>query len=395
MKKTIAIMVAVLFLSCGSYEVWNPVLEDNEHDTCDTLGQHRCNGTQPEVCGIAHWRNSSKSTWNTTADGVTNLTDCAEYGDDYVCELTESILGIITAECKKNGSDNNENTENTIDNETPDNDDNNNDEACTLDKNWMTPDREWAEWSYLRMIGLVTTYNGNDYEAADFIEGNVKVGGITKDLRDGAFQNFQNNIIIADALSYDATNIDLASGTATIDMYDAMWQFSRELIPVLKEEKKNEKDFAAFVWFRHSFIDVDVDFGTGFITEQRMRKNCWVGLAATEERKEFGEIYDIPVGGIFGCFDNNVNGSVGETLKMMFRNKMTGDRNDILSFINTQEDESVLEYGDKGFQFECQCYPEVGLNEYDGNAISCWEYDGPGGPECPLEAEEDGLCGGD
>ncbi|MGI6395505.1 MAG: hypothetical protein ACOX2F_12390 [bacterium] len=321
-----------------------------------------------------------------------------------VALLASLFLIMFMVSCGKKKSDDENSDTNPVndtdiqdvDDETPDTDDGDGDEeTCKLDKNWMTPDSEWAEWGYLRMQGLITTYGGNDYVAADFTEGKMKVGGVTKDFGDGVFQNYQNAIIIADASSYTVENINQSAGTAIINLYDAMWQINKQIIPALKEDNINEVDFAAFVWFRHVYIDVDVNFGTGMIEEQRMRKNCWIGLAATAEYEELGEIYDVPVGGMYGCFEKNVDGSVGETLKMMLRNKMTGDRNDILPFINTKEDETVLEYGDEGFQFECQCYPAEGPNEEGDNDIPCWEYDGPGGTECPLEAEEDGLCGGE
>ncbi|HQB11333.1 MAG TPA: hypothetical protein PLW37_15830, partial [bacterium] len=159
-----------------------------------------------------------------------------------------------------------------------------------------------------------------------------------------------------------------------------------QIISLFKEDEINEVDFAAFVWFRHSFIDVTIQGSS--VTSQRTRKNCWLAIAATEKVEEEGDTYDVPVGGIYGCFDDNVDGSVGETLKMMFKNQMTDDRDDILTFINTGDDGSVLQYGDEEFQFECQCYNEDGASDYDDNEVPCWEYDGPGGAEdCPPEIE--------
>ncbi|HPS31502.1 MAG TPA: hypothetical protein PLZ43_14700, partial [bacterium] len=97
----IMLMTVVLIVSCGDDGNDEKKVVNDGSESCDTSGIYRCNGTQPEVCGIAYWKNSMKLTWNTSVDGNTQLKDCAEYGDDYVCELTESVIGTTIAECKK------------------------------------------------------------------------------------------------------------------------------------------------------------------------------------------------------------------------------------------------------------------------------------------------------
>ncbi|HSW60083.1 MAG TPA: hypothetical protein VLJ60_04755, partial [bacterium] len=265
-------------------------------------------------------------------------------------------------------------------------------DICTLNQDWLAPDSAWAAWGYLRMSGGVGEYQG-DYVEATFTEGKMKIAKGTTDLEYGSYMNYQGTTLLADAVAYEFLNVNQTAGTALIDYYDAMWQFNAQIIPLFKEDGVREVDFASFVWFRHTFIDVNFN-ASGQVTEQRVRKNCWYALGATEEVEEEGETYDVPIGGIYGCFDENVDGSVGETLKMMFRNKMTDDRADILAFINTLEDGTVLEYGDEGFKFECECYTELGATDVAGeNEVACWQYDGPGeGEECPAEVEAAGKC---
>jgi|GEM_PF-3065551 len=281
-------------------------------------------------------------------------------------------------------TDNDSVTETDDDQVVPDED------VCGLPQDWLAPASEWEAWGYLRMSGEIGDYNG-DYVEATFTEGKMKIASGTTDLGLGSFMNYQGTTLLADAVAYEF--ISQTASLATVDYYDAMWQFSSQLVPLFKEDGAREADFAAFVWFRNSFIDLVIQ--NQQITEQRTRKSCWLALAATEEVEEEGETYDVPVGGIYGCFDDNVDGSVGETLKMMFRNKMTDNRDDILTFINTLEDNTVLEYGDEGFRFECECYNENGATATVGeNEVPCWQYDGPGGAEeCPAEVEAAGKCG--
>ncbi|HSW59698.1 MAG TPA: hypothetical protein VLJ60_02810 [bacterium] len=251
--------------------------------------------------------------------------------------------------------------------------------------NWIAPDPDWESWAYLRMTGKIADSEGEHVEAT-FAEGKIKIAKGITDLDKGSFLSQDGLVFSANAVNYEFLNVDEEKGTATVDYYDANWNFSKQLIPVFIEEKINEVDFGAFMTFRNSMIDVNFD-SNGAITDQRLRKNCWLAVAATEEIEEAGETYEIAVGGIYGCFDCASTGSVGETLKMMFRNELTDKREDLLKWINTQQDESALEYGDEGFQFECVCYEESGIDE-----VPCWQYDGPGGAEeCPPEVPE-GKC---
>jgi len=265
---------------------------------------------------------------------------------------------------------------------------------CTLDKEWLSPETDWASWAYLRMTGEIGEYNG-DYVEATYTEGKVKTTAGTTDLEAGSYMNYQNSVLLADAVAYEFLNVNQTAGTGVVDYYDAMWQFNKQLVPIFiedgpNEDGGNEAEFGGFVFFRNTFIDVNFDTN-GYVTEQRVRKNCWLAVAATEEIEEEGETYDVAIGGMYGCFGENVDGSVGETLKMMFKNKMTDDRADLITWINTQADGTVLEFGDEGFVFECECYNEDGASDTVDNSVPCWQYDGPGGAEdCPPEME--GNC---
>jgi len=302
------------------------------------------------------------------------------------CNCTDYPLRDDETVTDENGFYESEN-ENDDEHEVPDEDTTHVDDFGFND--WHAPDPDWKSWSYLRMIGEIADPEG-EYVAAVFAEGKVKITKGVTDLDKGSFLSQDKLILAANACDYKFLNLDEENGTATVNYYDANWNFSKQLIPVLIEEGFNEVDFGAFMTFRNSMIDVN--FNTdGAVTDQRIRKNCWLAISATEEIEEAGEIYNIPVGGIYGCFDCASTGEVGETLKMMFRNELTDKREDLLKWINTNQSGSILEYGDEGFQFECVCYEENGIDE-----VPCWQYDGPGGAEeCPPEVEAADKCGGE
>ena len=267
------------------------------------------------------------------------------------------------------------------DTEDPDNDSDNPEDpddpvVCTLDSEWMQPEDGWSSWAYLKMMGPIGDYDG-EYAAAVFTDGKIKLSSGTTDFADGSYMNYQSQILLADAAAYEFTDVDQGAGTAVVDYWDAMYQFSLQLIPLMKEEGATEGGFGATVTFRHTYIDVEFD-ASGSVTSQEVRKNCYLAVSNTEEMEEEGETYDVPIGNIFGCFGDNTDGSVGEDLKMMFKNDMTEDQTALLEFFNTQTDGTVLAYGDEGFQHLCMCY------EADGTEVDCWAYDGPGGAEeCP------------
>ena len=127
----------------------------------------------------------------------------------------------------------------------------------------------------------------------------------------------------------------------------------------------------------------------GVIKSPKLRKICFFGVSKTERYESRGDI-DIPIGGIFGCFEDNYYGYAGETLSMMFRNDIDENGDSILKYLNTRDDGSVIVYGNSKFRHLCQCY------DPEGNEVNCWEYTGPGGPEeCPDYVSEEDCGTGD
>jgi len=241
---------------------------------------------------------------------------------------------------------------------------------------WMQPEDAWTSWAYLKMMGPIGDYNG-EYAPAVFTDGKIKLSSGTTDFSDGSYMNYDNQIIIADAAAYEFIDVDETAGTAVIDYWHILYQLNLQLVPLMVEEGATDVGFGATVIFRHTFIDVKFD-ASGAVTTQQVRKNCYLAISKTEEIEQEGETYDVPIGDMFGCFGDNTDGSVGEDLKMMFKNEMDEDNTSLLEFFNTQSDGSVLEYGNEGYEHLCQCF------DADGNEVNCWEYDGPGGAEeCP------------
>jgi hypothetical protein len=285
---------------------------------------------------------------------------------------TEDINGII------NDDPDGFSDQDVVENDNPDDCD------PVIPSDWIAPDPEWESWGYLRMTGEIADPEG-EYVGAVYTEGRIKTTEGAHELTTGSFLNSSGLVISAEASSFKFVNMNESEKTATVDYYNGSWQFNKMIIP-LAQKGESVVDFGAFVIFTNSMVDVKFD-SEGAINDQRMRKKCLLAVSTIEDYEQDGEIFEMPVGGIYGCFEGAADGSVGETLKMMFRNELTDKREDLLKWINTQEDGSVLEYGDEGFQFECVCYEENGIDE-----VPCWQYDGPGGAEeCPPEVPE-GEC---
>ncbi|HRZ80722.1 MAG TPA: hypothetical protein P5044_11995, partial [bacterium] len=217
--------------------------------------------------------------------------------------------------------------------------------VCTLDTAWMAPEDSWESWGYLKMMGPIGEYQGTEYVPAVFTDGKITLAEMTKELIDGSYMNYQGTVLLANPAAY--TFINQTSTSATADYWDAMYQFSAELIPAMKEEGVREAGFGATIFFRHSYIDLTIS-GTS-ITGQFTRKNCFLALSKTEEQIIEEQPYDVPIGDMYGCFDKNVDGSVGEDLKMMFKNQLTEDEAALLEFFNTKEDGTVAVYGDPDY----------------------------------------------
>ena len=254
--------------------------------------------------------------------------------------------------------------------------------TCTLENAWMLPDDDWGTYSYMRMIGTLVDYvEGAQIEDATIVSGRVKLeDGPSYEFNDGFFIaqagtamsiGFQQNVIGA---------VDRVNGFATIDYLDFTTRFQKGLIPEMIQEGVNEVAMGGLATFSRQYVDLYFDPST-FLTEEVVyRKVCWVAVPEYGETEIFGMPYDeLPIGGIYGCFDNDQTGADGETLRMMFRNKMTADRAEILEIINARADGTVAELGDPDFMPICECHDEEGV------LVDCSVYDGPGGAE-------DGIC---
>jgi len=258
-----------------------------------------------------------------------------------------------------------------IDNEEPDYDYTHSDPGPV----WIDPDYDWKSWTNLDIRGVISNYEG-DHKPAVRVIGKMKLSDIYMEFSDGAFSLYKDSLIFAEAYSFEVINVNTDS-TAVLDYWETAFYFSRQLIPFLEEYGSCEAGFGANVVFKHSFIDIEYD-NDGNVKKQQIRKNCYVAVSKTEEIEEEGEIYNIPIGDMCVSSEEGAVGSVGENLRMMFKNEMIDTQNGLLKYFNKRSDGTVAIYGDEDFMHLCQCY------DVEGNEVNCWEYDGPGGAEeCP------------
>jgi len=270
--------------------------------------------------------------------------------------------------------------------ESENNTEHSDDDSCGtgiyMNPEWMEPEKNWNSWANLKAVGVIGDYSEEEVPAV-YIKGKLKLSEITKEFSEGSFSLYEGSTLLASEYSYEFIDVDEVAGTAVAEYWDGFYQFSGQLVPVLKEFGVEEAGFGATVFFRHTFIDIK--YATdGDVKSQQVRKNCYLAISKTEELEQEGEIYDVPVGDMYLCLVDNVDGSVGEKLYMMFKNEMTEDEDSILEFFNTRQDETIAVYGDEDFTPLCQCY------DAEGNEVNCWQYDGPGGAEeCPSYVSEE------
>jgi hypothetical protein len=186
------------------------------------------------------------------------------------------------------------------DNETPDK------ESClVLNEDWLVTDPEWKIWSYLRMIGEIADPEG-EYVEATFADGKVKTTKETRAFEYGSYLSASGLVLAAQAIYYEFHNLDEENGTATVDYYEANWQFNKMMVPVLKEDGDFETDFGASFYLLRTLVDINFDSNDA-VTDQRIRKNCWLAISKTEEYQQDGETFEVPVGGMAGCFQDNAS----------------------------------------------------------------------------------------
>jgi len=297
---------------------------------------------------------------------------------DVVVDQTDTDLVVDDTDIGNTGNtvnDSDADTGDTGSTENRDTDDKGNTGTCQLKDGWMSPEDSWTSWSQLKILGPIGDYE-DDYIEIAVTDGIIKLASETNFFTDGFLVNYQSDII-ADVSSCKSADVDYDKGTLVFDCRDAMFQFPSQLITDLKEKEMQEAGVGANVFLFHTYKDAEFN-AAGIVTSEQTRKSCYLAVSKTEEIEEDGDMYDVPIGDMYGCFEDNVDGSVGENLKMMFKNELVEDQASLLEYVNTQEDGTILEYGDNGFQHVCQCYDEFGTE------VNCWDYDGPGGvEECP------------
>ncbi len=233
---------------------------------------------------------------------------------------------------------------------------------CAFDNLWILPEENWESWAYLKVVGEI----GETIESACG-ESGYKV----KNLKD---PKTKDHIYIT-KLTGDSVNVS-STNENTLDAYyydgghpkSSGWyfmyrfitlnlSFSADLIPNMKESGARETDFGPLVSLKQSFRREWRGFGG---TEVLFSKSCTIGISKFNN--------DLPAGNMYGCFANNIDGSEGEYLKMMFRMEIEDDKDKIIEYTNTRSDGSVAVPGDDDFNPYCFC-------SYDYDLI-CYQYDG-------------------
>lgn len=236
---------------------------------------------------------------------------------------------------------------------------------CAFDNSWILPEENWSSWAYLKVVGEI----GETIKSACG-ESGYKVKNL-KDLK-------KKDQIYITKLTGDSVSVSSTNKT-TLDSYyyggsnpksrgaDFIYMsttlklsFSTDLISNMKESGERETNFGPSVSLTQSFRSES----QGFMgTEVLYDKHCTIGIPKFNN--------GLPVGNMSGCFANNIDGSEGEDLKMMFRMELEDDKDKIIEYTNTRSDGSVAVLGDVDFNRYCFC-------SYDEEAreLICYNYDG-------------------
>ena len=250
-----------------------------------------------------------------------------------------------------------------------------------LDDPWMTPEDSWTSWVYLKIMGEIGTFESEEYVPAVFTDGKIKLSelGKTYELIDGWVYSDEKNMI-AEAQNYEFKDVNETLKTGKIDLKKVEYRMDRELIKSKAGScEQGIFDFGAHLLFSHIIADFTFN-DSGKKTSLIYRQICHYGVSETEERTVDNEAVFFPVGGINGCFESNVDGSVGEEIKIMFKNEVSENPSEILTFVNTLPNGTVLEPEDEGYTKQCTCYEPDGVTE-----VSC---DGEETPDETPEGEE-------
>ena len=239
------------------------------------------------------------------------------------------------------------------------------DDGCpgaALDTVWMTPEDSWKSWSYLKMMGEVYELGGDAVDAV-FTEGKAKLSDVSVSFEKGSYaKSFET--VVAMTSSYKMLNYDEVARTATVDFWEMEYMFPGGLINAMKESGMYENGSGAYVTVTNTLFDIEFN-ETGAVIAQFLRKKCYSAISRTEEVEIDGEIYDVPIGGIAGCFENNVDASAGEELKMMFKNELADDKETVEAYYNTNPDGTLMDPDDENYTPQCQCYKKDGETKVD------------------------------
>ena len=277
--------------------------------------------------------------------------NCEEHPDEDI-DIINDIVDVDSSDAE------NVDTDETVDEDT--------DKTSCLElsefSSWMTPDSSWKSWSYLKMMGEVYDLGGDVIDAV-FTDGKAKLSDVSVSFEEGSYAN-SFGTVVAVASSYKMLNYDEAAGTATVDYWEMEHMFPGGLTGAMKEAGMYENGSGAYVTVTNALMDIEFD-KTGTVTDQFLRKKCYLAISKTEEVEIDGEIFDVPIGGIAGCFEDNVDASAGEELKMMFKNELADDRETVEAYFNTQPDGTLLAPDDENYIPQCQCYEKDGQTKID------------------------------
>ena len=234
-------------------------------------------------------------------------------------------------------------------------------EGCEFDTLWMLPEEDWKSWAFAQAVGKV----GDDQMFCCSFQ--YSVG----DMQNSSTKSGNTRIIDAgDNVDLSLSKMQWPVGDAypIIALEDVFLRlsFDKGLIPYMKSEKLSETGYGPDVEIYQKFFKAyeAADHGDFEILYKTI-DICCVGIAKLESSQ--------PVGSMYGCFENNVDGSDGEYLKMMFRMEIETDRDKILDHINTRIDGTKAVKGDEDFKEYCKCSYST-----DEKSFTCNYYDGIG-----------------
>ncbi|MCK5807608.1 hypothetical protein KAH37_01340, partial [bacterium] len=233
-------------------------------------------------------------------------------------------------------------------------------DTCRLDSAFL--EAKYDQYVTIRQTGKIFDYDAVNADGSDIdpsavaSESKIKLDDVSMEGTWGSYMNYQGTTLLAQIQAYDFVKTDEAKSATRIQLLTAMAQLNLQLIPAMIGDGIKEVDFGAYTFLQEVYIDAKFDAGTGQITEQNVRRMCMAAVSKTEEVEEEGETYDVAIGGIYACLEDDQVGAVGETLKMMFNLEMTTDEDAVIAFQNTRSDGTIAKPEDDDYTEQCTCY---------------------------------------